>query len=373
MRHFRKLFMSEKFDSFFGRETVSVWNKILHPVVLLGGLSFPFILVNAFCPRSLCIYVLNGHYLALRSMFTDKSAKVRYFVVEWDEKDLSFASFLEDVVGDKAPLNSKVGSIRWEIFSNWKSCKLSEQPNRLVFHSSESAFQAMAERMNWLKESVTENEFSKALLKAGMSNEVIAKWIFNPMYDGRRIFSHFEGMDASNCVRTVASLCGLRRRPKFARNSAFLFLYPGAATDEAATVVHDVLSRFGLTVTLEGEISGSKIDEEGIADMHFFPLAQAALAAPDEAVNPSPKRCSEFEAEFRNSWSQMLTEGRVVPAMYAAHHLNCGTDEVIRRWELARKLGDVYAMTQDVSLVPMVYTPWYLNDPTHYWGMRRVY
>ena len=47
---------------------------------------------------------------------------------EWDESDLSWASFRQDVIGATDPLAAKEGSCRAEMLRQWKELGLTEAP-----------------------------------------------------------------------------------------------------------------------------------------------------------------------------------------------------------------------------------------------------
>ncbi len=99
------------------------------------------------------IYVINGFYMAMRSKFTIKGESIYYFTVEWEAAQLSFDDFREKVLGPTDPAVAPATSVRGLLYAQWQTLGLKAIPDGgdNGVHASASPFEALAERMNWLK------------------------------------------------------------------------------------------------------------------------------------------------------------------------------------------------------------------------------
>merc|ERR1712166_354594 len=98
------------------------------------------------------LYVFNGFFMSMRSKYTG-SARIYYYVVEWDMKDCSWVDFRGQVLGPTDPIDAPPGSLRGKIAAQWVSlglptpCDVGDNG----VHASASPFEALAERANWLE------------------------------------------------------------------------------------------------------------------------------------------------------------------------------------------------------------------------------
>ena len=81
-------------------------------------------------------------------------------------------------------------------------------------HASASPFEAMAERMNWLGSSLSEDSFGRSLLASGVGEGFITDGTVDPqvaLADGSKgsLFDALEDMDSSACVAKVGELAAL--------------------------------------------------------------------------------------------------------------------------------------------------------------------
>ena len=98
----------------------------------------------------------------------------------------------------------------------YESLGLTSKPNKgdNGVHASASPFEGLAEKMNWLGYSITEDAFGKALLDAGLSEETIKEWSVDPRValpggDKGSVFDALEDMDVDDCLKTLVELNGL--------------------------------------------------------------------------------------------------------------------------------------------------------------------
>lgn len=127
------------------------------------------------------LYLINGFYAAMREKYVRKGAKVVYFSVEWDEKDLSWKNFRGQVIGATNPSVAHPESIRSKLFEQHAALGLTSQPNigDNGCHASAGPIEGLKERMTWLNADLYKDEFGKKLLDAGVSFDHVHSWANN--------------------------------------------------------------------------------------------------------------------------------------------------------------------------------------------------
>ena len=75
----------------------------------------------------------------------------------------------------------------------------------LQVHASASPFEALREKMIWLKSEASDDLFGSRLIEAGVSRETIAKWSLDPQINGRSLFDQFEDMEWNCCIEKALS------------------------------------------------------------------------------------------------------------------------------------------------------------------------
>lgn len=158
------------------------------------------------------MFVINGFYMQMRSAFTTPPASIQYFTVEWPAASLSWEDFRGKVLGATDPKTAEGGSVRRAILEQWKGLGLKSEPNTgdNGVHASASPFEALAERMNWLKASAEDDEYGAALIDAGVSVDTIKEWTEDPQvpFDGRKqsLFDLLEDLDAKTCLEKATKI-----------------------------------------------------------------------------------------------------------------------------------------------------------------------
>ena len=154
------------------------------------------------------VYVFNGFFMSMRSKFVLPNTSIHYYVVEWSSAKLPWSDFRGKVLGPTDPADAPADSIRGKILSSWQALGLSEVPNTgdNGVHASASPFEALAERMNWLKGDLTKDSFGAKLLAAGVSADTIKEWSVDPQVKGKSLFDQLEDMDTAECVSTAVTL-----------------------------------------------------------------------------------------------------------------------------------------------------------------------
>ena len=120
--------------------------------------------------------------MSMRAKFTAADASLHYYVVRFDPSKLSWGDFRGQVLGPTDPAKAPASSLRGMLMADWEALGLKGAPNTTDngVHASASPFEGLAERMNWMQCSVAEDEFGKALLEAGVSEEMIKAWSVDP-------------------------------------------------------------------------------------------------------------------------------------------------------------------------------------------------
>eukprot|EP00435_Cladocopium_sp_Y103_P039731 s3967_g10.t1 len=174
----------------------------------------------AFCILFLsCSGVINGFYMNMRSKFTAPGTSIHYYEVEWPAEKLglvgmcwavkmSWADFRGKLLGPTDPAAAPAGSLREQIYSKWSDLGLKAQPDTgdNGVHASASPFEALAERSNWLRASISKDAFGKALLASGIPLPLLTKeWFSDPSVDfegGKKsLFDLLEDLDAAACLK----------------------------------------------------------------------------------------------------------------------------------------------------------------------------
>merc|ERR1711871_1582966 len=120
--------------------------------------------------------------MKMREAYTAPGKEIYYMTVEWPAASLSWADFRGNVLGGTDPKTANKGSIRNDIFLQYKELGLSSEPNTgdNGVHASASPYEALAERMNWLGQDIPSDPFGAALLGHGVDKDTIRSWAYDP-------------------------------------------------------------------------------------------------------------------------------------------------------------------------------------------------
>jgi nucleoside diphosphate kinase len=159
------------------------------------------------------LYVFNAFFMTMRDKFCQEGTSIHCYEVEWDPAVLSWSGFRNKLLGPTDPADAPADSIRGTILSEYKEFGLSSVPNKgdNGVHASASPFEGLAEKSNWLKRSVEETDFGKALLGKGLSIETIKEWSVDPrvhLPEGGQgsVFDALEDMDAADCLTKLIEI-----------------------------------------------------------------------------------------------------------------------------------------------------------------------
>jgi len=289
------------------------------------------------------IYVINGFYMAMREKYTKADASISYMLVEWDSAKLSWADFRGKVLGGTDPTGAEAGSLRRQIYEQWKDLGLKSEPNvgDNGVHASASPFEAMAERMNWVGAKLDEDEFAKALTGAGVDAFMIQDWTKDPQveFEGKKgsLFDLLEDLDAKDCLEKAQKIAGVTGPATLTKNSAFVFVKPHAVTDAVVTLVKEGFAKAGITITSSGTLDGKTIEEKLLIDNHYYAIANKASLSKPAELNPPAAKQEEFEKLFGEKWEDALKDGKVFNAVDACTHLGMDGIGMDKAWAAAKK------------------------------------
>jgi nucleoside diphosphate kinase len=185
-----------------------VWGEVKKAKKMIkfgGGFYCGFVEIEGKSP----IYTFNAFFMSMRTKFTDPNVSIHYFTVEFDPKKLSWADFRGKVLGPTDPADAPAESLRGMIAKDWQALGLKAECNTgdNAVHASASPFEALAEKSNWLKQSIADDAFGKALIDAGVSEAMIKDWSVDPQVvlpgeDGKKgsLFDQLEDMDLEECI-----------------------------------------------------------------------------------------------------------------------------------------------------------------------------
>ena len=84
-------------------------------------------------------------------------------------------------------------------------------------------------------------------------------------------------------------------------NSAFVFVKPHANTKKVQGLVRDELTKKGITILKEMDISGAEIDSKKLIDQHYYAIASKATILPAKDIPVPPAKfevCSIHYIKF---------------------------------------------------------------------------
>jgi len=164
------------------------------------------------------VYVMNGFYMQMRAAYTNPGEKIVWYTVSWPTDSLSWSDFRSTVLGATDPTTAPVGSVRRSILDQYKELGLATKPNTgdNGVHASASPFEAMAERVNWLGVSPTEDSFAKGMLSTNaVTPQTIALWsgdeqvtVDGETEPGKKmsVFDTLEDLDADQVLAKLSKI-----------------------------------------------------------------------------------------------------------------------------------------------------------------------
>lgn len=159
------------------------------------------------------IFVLNGFYYYLKSMYNSPDTVIGYMLLEWNRSKMDWNHFMKEIIGDPDPSIALPSSIRGQIYANWEHFQLPAIPTAInnAIHVSSSAFEGLVDRLVWVKGSILYTDpFGSRMLSAGVPATTLQSWVYNPYLNNNFILSHMNGKGGDDCITT-----GIELRSKF--------------------------------------------------------------------------------------------------------------------------------------------------------------
>jgi len=289
------------------------------------------------------LFVINGFYASMRSKYTTPGTSIYYFSVQWDAAALSWADFRASVLGATNPEQAAEGSLRREVLERWEGLGLASRPNTgdNGIHGSASAFEGLAERINWLGATFDDDLTGAALLRAGVKKELLKAWCKDPQVEVegemKSLFDTLEDLSLPETLRAAQKLGGdpFEDTPKESKNQAFLFIKPHANTEHVKGLIKTALRSFNISVVDEGPITAEEISTKKLIDNHYYAIANKASLSKPVELNPPAAKLSEFTSKFGVTWSEALEQGLVYNAVDACDMLNVDGDGLEKIWSVA--------------------------------------
>jgi hypothetical protein len=285
----------------------------------------------------------------MREKYTAPGASVYYYSVQWEQDALSWADFRSQVLGATDPESAFEGSMRREICLRWEALGLAGKPNvgDNGVHGSASAFEGLAERLNWLDSTLEEDETGQALLRAGVRKELVKEWTKDPQvdYEGvmTSLFDAFEDMSVSAMLKAAQKIGGdpFEDTPKFSLNQAFIFIKPHANNEAVKSLVKTALRERSISILGEGSISSSTISTKKLIDNHYYAIANKASLMKPVDLNPPAAKQEEFARKFGVTWKAALDKGMVFNAVDGCAQLGIDGEVMDKTWGAAKKAGNL--------------------------------
>jgi hypothetical protein len=174
------------------------------------------------------VFCINGFFMSMRAEYILYASPITYFLVEWSsgttsgsgnskstsgdrdksEEELSWKAFNKMTIGADNPLDAHSDSLRASINSHWESLHLSaplDMKDNAV-HASASAFEALAERTQWLDAPTFSDPLGYSLNVLGVTPSLLAEWLTNPIIKGQPIFDHFKNLGCKQSIEVAYQL-----------------------------------------------------------------------------------------------------------------------------------------------------------------------
>ena len=285
--------------------------------------------------------------MAMREKFTKPGSSIYFYLVEWEPSELSWEDFRGKVLGATDPSTAASGSLRREIFSQWKSLGLAAEPNvgDNGVHASASPFEALAERLNWMSATLEGDAFGQAMIASGIPKGTIMEWTKDPQvpFEGKKasLFDLLEDLSYDECLAKSQAIAGVSGNRPAGKMQAYVFIKPHAVTDSTKKMVASKFADAGITVYKEGSLDASVIEKDKLIDNHYYAIANKASLSKPAELNPPASKQDDFEKKFGISWKAALAKGIVYNAVDGCKRLGIDGEKMDKTWATAKKSGEL--------------------------------
>ncbi|KAJ4459765.1 putative Glutamine synthetase [Paratrimastix pyriformis] len=147
-------------------------------------------------------------------------------------------------------------------------------------------------------------------------------------------------------------------------NCAVFFLKPNcAANAEVLAFCKERLTREGITIENEGELTAECIDREGIVDYHYAAIANYGALTPGRVTLQRFLENPEFRVSFRTSFGVDLNSVLLYSALELRAHLGC----------TVREMQDLWKSSGCKKMAPGLYIGRIAHDDHLYWCVNGFY
>ena len=112
---------------------------------------------------------------------------------------------------------------------------------------------------------------------------------------------------------------------------AFCFIKPHAVTPKVIALSKDMLTRAGITITGEGELTAETIDSKRLIDTHYGAIAQKATVLKPNELEPSAKALGACPKALGVAWGDGPATGEEHSALDALPALSGERAHIYRR------------------------------------------
>lgn len=265
------------------------------------------------------------------------------------------------------------------IEANWKKMKVKKTRRELEAERKSSAFgsstvEKRAQGGNRRRASIHEEDMTFPMLKEAlqMAGRHALK---NAKKETKKLSIADEdrpksGASVDSAAKVAAKSVAPEPKTKTKRdktkwNQALVLLEYYAVSDRAIKMVTEAFSAFKVVCRSKGPVTSEEIAKRRIVDQHFYREARIATSVDCRTINVPRLK---FEALFKESWNQVIKEGRAYNALDAINELVLDADMLADLWKKAVDDGNYVISGRGQGHGTMVGRIAY-DDPTE--GTRR--
>ncbi|KAH9588685.1 hypothetical protein LSM04_008123 [Trypanosoma melophagium] len=293
--------------------------------------------------ESFNIFLVNGFALHSVEMFNSSATIKRYFLLSWDNADINYAQYLEDIIGDPYVEEAKPGSLNRLLLEEWKSAGLQFPPDPFegAVFTSTSTLEAMHLRQMWLSLDMSHDTVGRFATQQLHVSSYILRWALgNPRMiqgDGRFLFETLRGKGSAEVLQMLLEE-EKRHRTTPPRNSAFVLVKSHALCRPFAMTIEMIFSRAGVRIDEEGDLSGGIVRARGLVH-HLYATASRYAVRDVSTIRLSKGEKDMVPRELGISWDQMVSSGVVVNAYRALEVLGGVTPQhLYQRWRSSKRV-----------------------------------
>ena len=122
---------------------------------------------------------------------------------------------------------------------------------------------------------------------------------------------------------------------------AFCFIKPHAVTPKVIALSKDMLTKAGITITGEGELTAETIDSKRLIDTHYGAIAKRAVVQKPSELTVPKKAQDAFKKTFGLDWASAVAGGQVYNATEACAKLGLDGAGLDAEWSKLKRNVDL--------------------------------